>query len=401
MIIETDKLGYRVAYGDVFANPTPRKLANFILGISDDAVEKDEVTDYDYSAINALLKQNTLEAFRLGEPLGLGKVLLTGPTGYLGIHILKQLIDSDAAQIYCLIRAKDAKSAEERLKTLLFYYFENTFDGLFGNRLQVIPGDVTSEIDTAVKVDTLINCAAIVKHFAEGTEIEDVNVGGAEHCIEYCLATGARMIQVSTASTRGLSVNGIPARDMIFNEESLYMGQYLGNKYIHSKFLAERAVLEAVSSKGLVAKIMRVGNLAPRSTDGEFQVNFQTNSFMGRLKVYNMLGCCPYESRDLTVEFSPINEVAKAIVLLSCTPKECVVFHPYNNHNILFGDVLRELKYIGEGVEFVELGNFSKALDEAKEDPAKAKQLSSLLAYQNMAKGRKSSDVLRQNVYTM
>lgn len=401
VIIETDKLGYNVAYGDVFANPTPRKLANFILGISDDAMEKDEITDYDYSAINTLLKQNNLEAFRLGEPLQLGKVLLTGPTGYLGIHILKQLIDSDAAQIYCLIRAKDAKSAEERLKTLLFYYFENTFDGLFGNRLQVIPGDVTSEIDTAVKVDTLINCAAIVKHFAEGTEIEDVNVGGAEHCIAYCLATGAKMIQVSTASTRGLSVNGIPAHDMIFNEESLYMGQYLGNKYIHSKFLAERAVLEAVASRGLVAKIMRVGNLAPRSTDGEFQVNFQTNSFMGRLKVYNMLGCCPYESRDLAVEFSPINEVAKAIVLLSCTPKECVVFHPYNNHNILFGDVLRELKYIGEGVEFVELGKFSEALDKAKEDPVKAKQLSSLLAYQNMAKGQKSSDVLRQNVYTM
>ena len=293
------------------------------------------------------------------------------------------------------------KGAVERLKTLLFYYFENTFEGLFGNRLHIIPGDVTSEIDPTIKTDTLINCAAIVKHFAEGTEIEDVNVGGAQHCIDYCLATGAKMIQISTASTRGMTVNGVPAPGKIFNEERLYMGQYLGNKYILSKFLAERMVLEAVATKGLVAKIMRVGNLAPRSTDGEFQVNFQTNSFMGRLKVYNMLGCCPFESRDLTVEFSPINEVAKAIVTLSSTPKECVVFHPYNNHNVLFGDVLSELRHIGEGVKFVEIDKFSKALDEAKEDPTKAKQLSSLLAYQNMAKGQKSSDVLRQNAYTM
>ena len=401
VIIETDKLGYNVAYGDVFANPTPRKLANFILGISNENKEKDDVADYDYTAINALLRRNTLESFRLGDNSTLGTVLLTGATGYLGIHILKELIDSEATQIHCLVRAKDIKGAEERLKTLLFYYFENTFEDLFGKRLHIIPGDVTSEIDTALKTDTLINCAAVVKHFAEGTEIEDVNVGGVQNCINYCLATGAKMIQISTASTRGMSVNGVPAPGKIFNEERLYMGQYLGNKYILSKFIAERMVLEVVATKGLEAKIMRVGNLAPRSTDGEFQVNFQTNSFMGRLKVYNMLGCCPYESRDMQVEFSPINEVAKAIIKLSVTPKECVVFHPYNNHNVLFGDVLGELRHIGEGVKFVEIMDFAKALDEAKEDPVKAKQLSSLLAYQNMTKGQKSSDVLRQNAYTM
>lgn len=401
VIIETDKLGYNVAYGDVFANPTPRKLANFILGVSDEEKEKDDVADYDYTAINTLLRNNTLETFRLGEHMKLGKVLLTGATGYLGIHILKELLDSDAEQIYCLVRAKNVKDAEERLKTLLFYYFENTFEDLFGNRLQLISGDVTSDIDPSIKTDTLINCAAIVKHFAEGTEIEDVNVGGVEHCIKYCLATGAKMIQISTASTRGMSVNGVPAPGKLFNEQRLYMGQYLGNKYILSKFIAERMVLEAVATQGLTAKIMRVGNLAPRSTDGEFQVNFQTNSFMGRLKVYNMLGCCPFESRDLQVEFSPINEVARAIVKLSSTPKECVVFHPYNNHNVLFGDVLSELRHVGEGVKFVETAEFSQALNMAKEVPGKAKQLSSLLAYQNMAKGQKSSDVMRQNAYTM
>lgn len=66
--------------------------------------------------------------------------------------------------------------------------------------------------------------------------------------------------------------------------------------YISSKFLAERAVLDAVAHHGLSAKVMRVGNLAPRSYGGEFQANFNSNSFMGRLKVFYMLGCCPYDS---------------------------------------------------------------------------------------------------------
>ena len=37
------------------------------------------------------------------------------------------------------------------------------------------------------------------------------------------------------------------------------------------KFLAERAVLEAVSS-GLDGKVIRVGNLMSRNSDGEFQI---------------------------------------------------------------------------------------------------------------------------------
>ena len=145
---------------------------------------------------------------------------------------------------------------------------------------------------------------------------------------------------------------------------------------------------------------MRVGNLAARSTDGEFQANFSTNSFMGRIKVYNMLGCCPYGMRNKRVEFSPINEVAHAIVLLATTPKECSVFHPYNIHGQFLGDVLTGLSTVSEGIRFVEQEEFDKAMEQAKEDPLKAKQMSALLAYQDMAHGQKTTDVKRDNDYT-
>ena len=77
------------------------------------------------------------------------------------------------------------------------------------------------------------------------------------------------------------------------------------------------------------------------------------------------------------------------------------MFHPYNNHSVLLGDVLSELKRVGSGVQFVELSEFSAALKQAGEDPQKAKQLSSMLAYQNMAGGQKAADVGRLNTYTM
>ena len=397
VIIEADKAGMHVAYGDVFANPTPRKLARLITGDSANAAD-DEITGFDYTAINNLLQQNTLTVFRQGDRQQLGNVLLTGATGYLGIHILRELIDSDAENIYCLVRGKNQEAAESRLRTLLFYYFSDAFKDLFGKRLHIVLGDVTSDFAEGLKVDTVFNCAAIVKHFSEGTEIEDVNIGGAQRCVDYCIKTGAKLVHVSTASTRGLWAGEV--KDDVFTEQRLYMGQFLGNKYIYSKFMAERLILNAVALHGLNAKIMRVGNLAARSTDGEFQANFATNSFMGRIKVYNMLGCCPYSMRNKQVEFSPINEVAKAILLLATTPKACCVFHPYNIHTQFLGDVLQGLITVGDGVRFVEQEEFAEALEQAKEDPQKAKLMSSLLAYQDMAHGQKTTDVKRDNDYT-
>ena len=397
VIIEADKAGIHVAYGDVFANPTPRKLARLVTGETEDSGD-DVITHFDYTAIDTLLQGNTLAAFRRGEFQQLGNVLLTGATGYLGIHILRDLIDSDAKSIYCLVRGKTLEAAERRLKSLLFYYFDNSFNDLFGTRLHIVLGDVTSDFGEGLEVDTIFNCAAIVKHFSEGTEIEDVNIGGAQRCVDYCVKTGAKLVHISTASTRGLWAGEI--KSDIFTEQRLYMGQFLGNKYIYSKFLAERLILNAVALHGLNAKIMRVGNLAARSTDGEFQANFQTNSFMGRIKVYNMLGACPHSMRNIQVEFSPINEVAHAIVLLASTPRECCVFHPYNIHGQFLGDVLMGLTKVGSGVKFVEPEAFQQIMDEAKNDPDKARTLSSLLAYQDMAHGQKTADVKRDNNYT-
>ena len=399
VIIEADKAGLHVSYGEVFANPTPRKLACLITGESENAGQTDDpVAAFDYTAINNLLHRNTLGFFRAGERQSLGDVLITGSTGYLGIHILRELIDSDARNIYCMVRGKSQEAAESRLRTLLYYYFSESFKELFGKRLHIVLGDVTQDIDESLKVDTVFNCAAVVKHFSEGTEIEDVNIGGAQRCVDFCIKTGAKLIHISTASTRGIWAGEI--KDDVYNEQRLYIGQYLGNQYIYSKFMAERLILDAVALHGLNAKIMRVGNLAARSTDGEFQANFSTNSFMGRIRIYNMLGCCPYALRNKRVEFSPINEVAQAICLLATTPKECTVFHPYNIHGQFLGDVLTGLTSVGQGIRFVEQEDFQKAMDEAGQDPQKAKQMAALLAYKDMAHGQKTADVQRDNDYT-
>ncbi len=406
VIIEADKAGKHVAYGDVFDHPTPRLLAQFV-GAAAPVEQTDvEVECFDYSGIDALLQHNNVEFFLKGERQELGNVLLTGATGYLGIHVLRELIDSDAPTITCLVRGKDQPTAERRLKNLLFYYFERSFSDLFGNRLFVINGDVTQDITTMVSgfpanINTVFNCAANVKHFSKGSDIEDVNIGGARRCMEYCLKTGARLVHISTTSVGEIWIDrGDGSQPPMLDERKLWFGQFLDNRYMHSKFLAERLVLDAVARHGLNAKVMRVGNLAPRSSDGEFQANFNSNSYMGRLKVFYTLGCCPYDGYDEYTEMSPIDETAKAVVLLASTPKECTVFQPFNNHTELLGDVLMLMEKVGGEMRFVEMSEFQQAIAIAGQDPEKAKLLASILAYQDVAHGQKVVNIERDNRYT-
>lgn len=412
VIIEAQKAGYPIAYSDVFNHPTPRLLAQKISGGETEGnIEEDpdkDIRDYDYTEIDELLTKNTLSSYLQGEHRPLGNVLLTGATGFLGIHIFHELVERYDGKIYCLLRSKRGISAEERLRQMLFYYFETNYADLFGKRIFVFEGDVTNTIDEKMvgnelmqpgAIQTVMNCAAIVKHFSKGTEIEDVNVGGVVNCVDYCLKTGARMIQVSTMSVGGASVNGFPDYKYL-NEQMLYVGQRIRNQYVHSKIMGERYLLDAVLHKGLDGKVMRVGTLSARSTDGEYQINFGTNSFMGRLRVYNMLGAFPYANYEASVEFSPINEVATAICLLSETPAACVLFHPFNNHSQQLGDVVREMAVVGKDIELMEQERFAEVLDAAKQDERKAKILSALLAYQNVDVREHIEFLQKQNHYT-
>ncbi len=407
VIIEADKAGKHVAYGDIFTHPTPRLLAQFLSGEAPVTGNPSPVTDennFDYSGIDAILQRNNLNTFLRGERQDLGNVLLTGATGYLGIHVLRELIDSDAKTITCLVRGKDQQDAQRRLRNLLFYYFDRRFDELFGSRLFVVNGDVTSEISVSPKdglIDTVFNCAANVKHFSKTDDIEQVNIGGAERCVEFCLKTGARLIHISTTSVGEIWVDRGDGKAVPeLSERLLYFGQFLDNRYMRSKFLAERVILDAVARHGLNAKIMRVGNLAARSYDGEFQANFQSNSYMGRLKVFSTLGCCPIDEYDSPAEFSPVNETAKAVVLLASTPKECNVFQPFNNHTDLLGDILAGFEKIGKSIRYVEEDEFRQAILEASQDPKKASLMSALLAYQDMTHGQKAVTIERDNRYT-
>lgn len=404
VIIAATGAGFDITYGDVFSHTTPRSLAEMFEKEEGLQSELEDLSQYDYSAIEQVLQGNTFDAFMEGETQPIGNILLTGATGFLGIHILREFLEEEDGKAYCLLRKGNYESAEQRLKSMLFYYFENTYEELMSTRLIAVEGDVTDgaafERLEEADIETVVNCAANVKHFSAGTDIEDVNVGGVLHAIDFCRRTGSRLVHISTTSVSGFSVGDMPPADTVMKENMLYFNQVLDTKYGHSKFRAERAILEAIA-QGLEAKIMRVGNLSARDVDGEFQMNFATNSFVGRLKSYELIGKFPYSMMDVTAEMAPIDSTAKAILALAKTPVACCVFHPYNNHSIYMGDIIYGMKEYGMDIELSEDQAYEQALQVAQKDPKKAAVLSSMIAYQNMGHGKKAVGIAKDNAYTM
>ncbi|MDO5827002.1 MAG: amino acid adenylation domain-containing protein [Methanobrevibacter sp.] len=393
--------GYEVQYADIFNYPTPRDLAQFISG---EGIVESEESQYDYSRIDELLSQNTMNNFLNGDLRDLGNVLLTGASGFLGIHILKELIENEEGIIYCLQRAGKTITAEDRLKSLLFYYFDENYEDIFGKKIIVVEGDITNIEDFKklenYPIDTIINAAANVKHFAEGSQIEDVNIFGVKNGLEFAKTVGACYVQVSTTSTAGESVNNFPPKDTVFDEQTLYVGQALDNKYLSSKFAAERLVLEHVVEGG-DGKIVRVGNLMARESDAEFQINFESNGFINRIKAYVTLHAMPFELLVAQTEFSPIDVVAKSIVTLSKTPKLNTVFNSYNNHYISYADVLHVLKSQGYEMAKVEMDEFNALLDNARKDESKQEGISGLVTQVGMGKSKNRSIVDVSNTFTI
>ena len=82
------------------------------------------------------------------------------------------------------------------------------------------------------------------------------------------------------------------------------------------------------------------------------------------------------------MEFSPIDDSARAVVLLAGTPKANCVFHAFNDHLLPMDDIMSRLRGDdGEPLRYVEDGEFIRLMDEAKQDPAKSEILSSIIAY--------------------
>lgn len=372
LVAKLDTVDIKVTYADIFQYTTTRLLSDYIENKEKSIIYTD-ISRYDYLKIDELLKRE-----QINDDLDIKGVLLTGVTGFLGAHILEQLIKLEVEKIYCLIRKKNGILPDERLRLTLEYYFGNKYNKYINDRIVVIEEDankvnIPSNIEEyeriSPNISVVVNSAAYVKHFGNKEVFEKVNIEGVNNLIEYCKKYDKRLIQISTISVSGNVFEGGRTLtdkvkpNTIFNENNLYVGQEIENLYVLSKFIAERNILENVSNDELDAIILRVGNLMGRYSDGAFQQNQEDNAFVNRIKTFAELGIIPENIKETPVEFTPVDLAAEAIVKLISKSKR-YIYHIYNINHSSIDTVKKVLENNGYQIKFKSKDDVSKIISD-------------------------------------
>ncbi len=362
-IAKAHNLGIEINLQEVFDYPSVRELC---IHIENETKISVLYNCDDFEKYEEILSRNVLDVNSVPQKKSLGNILLTGATGFLGVHILDTFMRDESGTVYCLVRG-----GEEKLKETLHYYFESKYDDEIGQRIIPVVGDITNtklSENIPDDVQTVIHTAATVKHYGSYQYFNEVNVQGTQNVISYAERVGAKLIHISTISVSGNSFADAftvyrSEEEKHFDEQSLYIGQELDNVYVRSKFEAEMAVLDAIL-EGLNAKIVRVGNLTNRASDFKFQPNYAQNAFLTRIKAALEFGQMPEYLIPLYAEFSPIDETAEGIIRIAQYAENQNVFHLNNNKPIYFDRLLEVFKKLDITMKVVSGEQFSKALQE-------------------------------------
>ena len=313
-------------------------------GEADEDYEEDKLYYSDISDISN---------YSLPEKQG-NAVLLTGASGFLGVHIIDELIKNTDKKIYCLVRS------EKKLEDAVKEYTNITYPH---ERIIAVKGDITlpylgiaEENISAINdnVTDIIHSAADVTFFCAWERSKLINYTGTCNVLKLAEKIGAKLHHISTMSVSGDLLTRQTVERPEFAEHNLFIGQkYKDNVYAHSKYLAEKEIVKAIRNGKVNASIYRIANLTWRASDGKFQNNYLNNDLYIMTSVMKEIGKAPYEMLNENIALTPVDDCARAIVSLLLGNTQNSVYNLFSEHSMTIGQYLEGLN-ITDTVSFEE-----------------------------------------------
>ena len=362
---------------------------------------------YKYPTINLLVKYalnkvktnlNTTSAqeetfsIKKDKPYNIdGNILLTGATGFLGSHILYELLKQTDKNIYCLIRGSSTEIAKKRLIDRLHCYFADRLDCYFDNRIIIVKGDFTKDniglskndyLNLSNNISCIINTAATVKHIGSVEQFEATNVLSVKNLITLCKnIPNCQLVHISTLSVAGGNdING--THD--FTEKDLYVNQKIDdNIYIKTKYEAERLLIKELNNN-LPVTIFRLGNITWRTYDGIFQYNAEENLFFNLLQYLIKVEEIPENLKNKLFNISPVDECAELIVSILLKENIYNIYHIYNQKEVSLEKLVDLINSLGFNIKFTKDNTSIKTLNEHSDEIFLSSYLYELLNSPNL-----------------
>jgi amino acid adenylation domain-containing protein/thioester reductase-like protein len=300
------------------------------------------------------------------------RVLLTGATGMLGIHVLYELLQRTSADIACLVRAPHVTAARERLAEQYRWYFPDANMDSFSLRVHPVAGDLRTcdlrrllrdEARLDADVEHIVHCAADVRHVADRAEIMATNVTGTQRLLD--LTQTSEQTCMHYVSTVGVAGHQDPAHPRaVLDERSLHIGQRPTETYSESKIAAEDLVRRHFA-QGMAGTILRAGTVAPHSITGRFQRDIGAHFFSRYLRSTLALGLIS-DRPGRELRLVPADLMAQAVVELAnaYAGQPDSTFHLDSPHPLNYSELAGILTLLGYPLRLVPHEQFASALDE-------------------------------------
>jgi amino acid adenylation domain-containing protein/thioester reductase-like protein/non-ribosomal peptide synthase protein (TIGR01720 family) len=246
------KLGKEVSIQQIFNTPTLETYSNVIIN---DKEEKDYQISLDAEAI-------------FSTPLRIEKnenVLLTGGTGFVGIYLLKSLLETTNKKIFCLVRCETKEKGFTRIKEKMIN--NKVWQIHYEQRIEIIQGDLAKpmlgiELPEYLKllenIDMVIHNATYMNHLTTYKDAKNINVEGVENVLHFCTLGIVKPLHfistIDVFSSHNLKKDRVVTESTPIDHEIHYNSE----GYTSSKWIGEKLVKKA-SELGLPATVHRLG----------------------------------------------------------------------------------------------------------------------------------------------
>jgi nonribosomal peptide synthetase DhbF len=304
------ELGVRIGARSFLEAPTVRATARRVdqmlagVGLPDELhVERAEV------------RLDPTITFTGATPSRTGPVLLTGATGFVGAHLLRELLHRPDDEVLCLVRAASVKAGRDRIREVIHRYRLDVDAG--DPRIVPIPGDLAlpglgltavARTRLAQRTGAVLHAGAQVHHVSGYGWLAAPNVRGTEELLRLVAEAGpAWFHHVST-----LSVFRPGARTITEATSASDERHPRGAGYAASKWAAEQLVDEA-AARGASVRVFRLGRAGASIAHG---IGDLDDMFARVLVSSAGLGCYPVHPR-LDFRVLPVDVMARALVALA------------------------------------------------------------------------------------
>ncbi len=247
-------------------------------------------------------------------------VLLTGATGFLGAHLLRDLCVHTRATIYCLVRADDAEEGRQRLQANFARYFSHALDP---ERVRPLLGDMAlprlgldprAYAALAQDADMIVHNGALLHHLAPYAQLKAANVDSTVGLLR--LATTGKPKWLHYVSTLVAAVDRDSDGRLVEKFPQAHPAELAGG-YAQSKWVSEK-LLAAAAGRGIGVTVFRPGFISGRSDTGAWPA--ENDHLLRVVKGCLQMGCAP--ESELMPNMAPVDFVSAAIVriALSKTP---------------------------------------------------------------------------------